>query len=78
MKLMVYSHDTYGLGNLRRMLAICEHLLKTLPDLKILLISGAPMLHEFRLPDGLDYIKLPCLRRSESGDLSAKYLGTGT
>ncbi|MEO0852457.1 MAG: glycosyltransferase, partial [Cyanobacteria bacterium J06648_11] len=76
MKLMVYSHDTYGLGNLRRMLAICEHLSNTLPDLKILLISGAPMLHEFRLPEGLDYIKLPCLRRSESGDLSAKYLGT--
>ena len=34
------------------------------------------MIHEFRLPKGLDYIKLPCLNRGTSGELSAKYLGT--
>lgn len=76
MKLMVYSHDTYGLGNIRRMLAICEHLLATVPNLSILLVSGAPMLHSFRMPPGLDYIKLPCLRRDEAGELAVKYLNT--
>ncbi|MEO1792559.1 MAG: glycosyltransferase [Cyanobacteria bacterium J06629_19] len=73
---MVYSHDAFGLGNLRRMLAICEHLLTRWPNLSILLVSGSPMIHEFRLPVGLDYIKLPCLNRGLSGDLCAKYLGT--
>lgn len=34
------------------------------------------MIHEFRLPKGLDYIKLPCLNRGVSGELTAKYLGT--
>jgi predicted glycosyltransferase len=72
MKLMVYSHD--GLGNIRRMLEICQYLLKAIPDLSILLVSGSPMLQSFRLPPGLDYIKLPCLNRGESGELSAKYL----
>ncbi|MBD2325372.1 glycosyltransferase [Alkalinema sp. FACHB-956] len=76
MKLMVYSHDAFGLGNVRRMLAICEHLLETIPHLSILLLSGSPMLQSFRLPKGLDYIKLPCLNRSESGELTSKYLGT--
>ena len=76
MRLMVYSHDGFGLGNIRRMLAICEHLLSTLPDLSILLVSGSPMVQGFRLPVGLDYIKLPCLNRGESGTLAAKYLGT--
>ncbi|MEA5466831.1 glycosyltransferase family protein [Leptothoe sp. PORK10 BA2] len=75
-RLMVYSHDTFGLGNLRRMLAICEHLLSCWPRLSILLVSGSPMIHEFRLPKGLDYIKLPCLNRGVSGELKAKYLGT--
>lgn len=75
---MVYSHDTFGLGNIRRMLAICKHLLDTVPGLSVLLISGSPMLHSFRLPKGLDYIKLPCLGRSDRGELSAKYLGTET
>lgn len=75
-RIMMYSHDAFGLGNLRRMLAICEHLLSTWPRLSILLVSGSPMIHEFRLPQGLDYIKLPCLNRGISGELSAKYLGT--
>lgn len=76
MRLMVYSHDAFGLGNLRRMLSICEFLLENSADLSILLISGSPMLHAFRLPKGLDYIKLPCLNRGQQGELSAKYLGT--
>jgi predicted glycosyltransferase len=78
MKIMVYSHDAYGLGNLRRMLTICDHLLACWPQLSVLLVSGSPMIHEFRLPAGLDYIKLPCLNRGVSGELSAKYLGTST
>ncbi len=78
MRLMVYSHDTFGLGNIRRMLAICRHLLDSIPQLSILLVSSSPMLHSFRIPQGLDYIKLPCLSRNECGELSAKYLGTTT
>lgn len=76
MRLMVYSHDSFGLGNIRRMVAICKHLLDTLPGLSILLVSGSPMLHSFRLPPGLDYIKLPCMGRDGSGKVSVKYLST--
>lgn len=78
MRLMVYSHDAFGLGNIRRMLAICKYLLDSLPGLSILVVSGSPVLHSFRIPKGLDYIKLPCLGRDETGELSAKYLGTPT
>jgi predicted glycosyltransferase len=73
-RIMVYSHDAYGLGNLSRMLAICKYLLKSIPNLSILLISGSPMLQSFRLPQGLDYIKLPCLNRGSSGEMAVKYL----
>ncbi len=74
MKLMVYSHDAFGLGNIRRILTICEYLLRTLPNVSILVVSGSPALHTLRLPEGLDYIKLPCLGRDTSGQLAAKYL----
>lgn len=77
MRLMVYSHDTFGLGNIRRMLAICEHLLSEIEQLSILLLSGSPMLQGFRLPRGLDYIKLPCLNRGNTGEFAVKYLGMG-
>lgn len=76
MKLMVYSHDAFGLGNIRRMLAICQYLLKNVPDASILVISGSPALHSLRLPTGLDYIKLPCIGRDESGVMGVKYLET--
>ncbi|WP_404790655.1 glycosyltransferase family protein [Altericista sp. CCNU0014] len=78
MKLLVYSHDTYGLGNIRRMLEICQSLLQTIPNLSILLLSGSPMLQGFRLPQGLDYIKLPCLNRGTEGKLASKYLKMST
>ncbi len=76
MRMLVYSHDTFGLGNIRRMLMICEHLLSEIEGLSILLLSGSPMLHGFRLPQGLDYIKLPCIHRGETDNLAVKYLGT--
>src|SRR6478672_7354575 len=71
---LVYSHDTFGLGNIRRMLAICEHLLECIPDLSILLITGSPMVHSFRLPQRLDYVKLPSITRPERERYAAKFL----
>ena len=56
MRLMVYSHDSFGLGNIRRMLAICNYLLNAIPELSILVISGSPVMHSFRIPQRLDYI----------------------
>jgi predicted glycosyltransferase len=76
MKLLVYSHDAFGLGNIRRMVAICDYLLKAIPNLSILVLSGSPALHQLRLPEGLDYIKLPCLGRDEHGNMSVKFLRT--
>lgn len=77
-KLLIYSHDTYGLGNIRRMLAIASHLSGTHPDLSILLISGSPMLHAFRIPARIDYVKLPCLGRDCNGAYVSNNLGINT
>jgi predicted glycosyltransferase len=75
-KLLVYSHDTYGIGNIRRMLTICQHLLEVIPDLSILLVTGSPVIHSLRLPELLDYIKLPCLTRIGRSEYTTKYLSS--
>lgn len=62
-RIMVYSHDTYGLGNVRRMLTIAEHLVESRDDLSVLLVSGSPMVQSFRIRDRIDYIKLPAIHR---------------
>lgn len=62
-KLLLYSHDTFGLGNIRRTLILSQCLAEQYPGASILIVTGSPMIHAFRLPDGIDYIKLPCLDR---------------
>ena len=74
-RILVYSHDAYGLGNIRRMLEITTHLVESDPEVSVLLISGSPMPHAFRIPERVDYIKLPCVARSDKGEAVVKSLG---
>lgn len=73
-KIVVYSHDTFGLGNIRRMLAIAKSIVESDANTSVLILSGSPMLHAFRIPPQIDYIKLPCLTRNLKGDYAAKFL----
>ncbi len=58
-RILLYSHDTYGLGHLRRNLAIAAHLLRTVDQLQIVLVSGSPVASRFNLPRGLQIVTLP-------------------
>ncbi len=49
----LYSHDTFGLGHLRRTLAIAEHLLNRSPAIDVLLLTGSPVIGSWALPRGL-------------------------
>jgi len=73
-RIAVYSHDTYGLGNIRRTLEICQHLNQSIAEASILIITGSPVLQSFRIPDGIDYVKLPCLKRDDDGNLTVRSL----
>ncbi len=75
-RLLVYSHDAFGLGNLRRTLKICDQLAKEIPDLSILLLTGSSMAHSFRLSPKMDYVKLPCVHRQARNKYVSKYLRT--
>ncbi len=66
-RILIYSHDTFGLGNIRRMLAIAEHLAASDAAAHVLVLSGSPMLHSFRISSRIDFIKLPCLSRDTEG-----------
>jgi predicted glycosyltransferase len=73
-RVLVYSHDTFGLGNIRRMLAISQALTEADASVSVLILSGSPMLHAFRMPPRIDYVKLPCLARDANGIYGVKYL----
>jgi predicted glycosyltransferase len=73
-RILVYSHDTFGLGNIRRMLEVARHLVAASPEVSVLLVTGSPMLHAFRLPPRVDSLKLPCLSRDVRGQYGARSL----
>jgi hypothetical protein len=57
-KIVLYSHDTFGMGNIRRTLLLSHEFISEYPGASILIITGSPMIHAFRIPKGIDYIKL--------------------
>lgn len=73
-RVLIYSHDTFGLGNIRRMLEVARHLVESSSRVSVLVITGSPMLHAFRIPAGIDYVKLPCLQRNVEGRYAARSL----
>lgn len=62
-RLLVYSHDTFGLGHLRRSLKIIQALADRHGELTTLLVTGSPMVHRYRLPPRTDTLKLPAVRK---------------
>jgi len=73
-KIVLYSHDTFGMGNIRRTLLLSQEFITDYPGASILIITGSPMIHAFRIPKGIDYIKLPCLDRLQAEQYAPRYL----
>jgi predicted glycosyltransferase len=56
------------------MVRISEALVAHDSDVSVLIVTGSPMLHAFRLPPRIDYVKLPCLARDVDGTYGVKHL----
>src|SRR2546429_7840328 len=64
---MTYSHDGFGLGHLRRNTTIASILAHQVPDSSVLMMIGCPSGAVFRLPTGVDFIKLPSVVKRHTG-----------
>jgi len=71
---LFYSHDTLGLGHLRRTLLLCEGLNQRFPALSMLVVTGSAMAHGFRIPPGVDYVKLPCVTKLGNENYTSRSL----
>jgi predicted glycosyltransferase len=55
--ILMYSHDTYGLGHIRRTMAIASHLIG--PRTNILILTGSPIAGRFSFPEQIDFVRIP-------------------
>ena len=53
----MYSHDTYGLGHIRRTMAIASQL--RAPKINILILTGSPIAGRFSFPEQIDFVRIP-------------------
>ncbi len=74
-KVCIYSHDTFGLGHLRRNLAIADQLLHSSDRFEVWLLTGSPVIRQWKLPAGLHVQPLPPVVKTGSDRYAARAPG---
>ncbi|MGF1649487.1 MAG: glycosyltransferase family protein [Hyphomicrobiaceae bacterium] len=67
----MYSHDTFGLGHLRRTRAIAHALVDHAKHTSVLIISGSSIAGAFDFKARVDFIKIPSVIKLHNGDYTS-------
>lgn len=71
MKILIYSHDTFGLGHLRRSRTIGHALAKYFEDAEIAIITGSPFAGTFHFSDHIIYLQIPPVTKQSDGSYTS-------
>ncbi|AWK89522.1 glycosyltransferase family protein [Azospirillum thermophilum] len=74
-RILLYSHDTFGLGHLRRSRTIAQALVSAFPDSSALILTGSPVAGRFDFPERVDHIRLPGVVKRQDGRYCSQSLG---
>jgi len=64
----MYSHDSFGLGHLRRCREIAHSLVQRRSDLSILIISGSPIIGSYEFRANVDFVRVPGVIKLQNGN----------
>lgn len=70
-RILMYSHDTFGLGHLRRCRTIANHLVETFRGMQVLIISGATIAGAYDYRSRVDFVKIPSVIKLRNGDYTS-------
>ena len=70
-RVLLYSHDTFGLGHLRRCRAIAHALVEAYSGMQVLIISGAPIAGAFDSRARVDFVKVPSVIKLRNGEYTS-------
>jgi len=65
---LIYSHDTFGLGHLRRCRAIAHSLVEENRDMSVLILSGSPIIGSFDFRTRVDFVRVPGVIKLRNGE----------
>jgi predicted glycosyltransferase len=75
LRVMFYSHDTFGLGHLRRSRALAQAITTAQPDASALILTGSPVAGRFTFPSRVDHIRLPGVTKLSDGSYASAAMG---
>jgi predicted glycosyltransferase len=67
-RVLVYSHDSFGLGHLRRCRAIAHSLVDEDPAVSVLILSGSPIIGSFDFRSRVDFVRVPGVIKLRNGE----------
>ena len=73
--ILMYSHDTYGLGHIRRSMAIANHLRDC--QTNVLILTGSPIAGRFAFPEGVDFVRIPGMIKKTNEDYQSLSIRIG-
>jgi predicted glycosyltransferase len=73
-RVLIYSHDTFGLGHIRRCRAIANSLVASYPHISVIIVSGSSVISSFQFGDGVDYVRIPGVEKQTDGRYGPHHL----
>jgi len=77
-RILIYSHDTFGLGHLRRCREIAHTLVGAERNLSVLILSGSPIIGSFDFRARVDFIRVPGVIKLRNGEYTSLALHIDT
>ncbi|GGX58821.1 membrane protein [Tateyamaria omphalii] len=66
-RVVLYSHDTFGLGHLRRSRALASALTESGVAESAIILTGSPVAGRFTFPPAVDHVRLPGVKKLADG-----------
>ncbi|HEX2891008.1 hypothetical protein [Vineibacter terrae] len=76
-RVLIYSHDSFGLGHLSRCRTIANALVGADDDLSVLILSGSPIIGSFDFKARVDFVRVPGVVKRQDGEYEALNLNIG-
>src|SRR5436189_6473677 len=67
-RILIYSHDTFGLGHLRRCRTLAHALVERFKQLSVLILSGSPIIGSFDFRSRVDFVRVPGVIKLRNGE----------